>query len=188
MPVLTIFAGPNGSGKTSVIRRVDFAGRGNLLEADAIAAQIHASDPKLAAIAAGRQVLFRAQEYLDCRQDFAIETTLSGTWTTKVIIQALARNFFVRLLFICLDTPEQSIQRVRERAAQGGRDVPEKDIRRRYSRSLSNLKVVLLIVNEAVAYDNSGPEPRLVLEFRSGKPVYKASELPIWTRNLLVDI
>ncbi len=84
MPVLTIFAGPNGSGKSSIIRRVDFAGRGNLLEADAIAARIHSGDPGKAAIAAGREVLLRTRGYLDSRQDFAVETTLSGAWTTMM--------------------------------------------------------------------------------------------------------
>ena len=84
MPVLTIFAGPNGSGKSSII------GRDHLLEADAIAGRTHAVPPRLAAITAGREVLRRTQEYLKSGQDFAIETTLSGNWTTGAIKQALA--------------------------------------------------------------------------------------------------
>ncbi len=54
----------HGSGKSSIIRRVDFAGRDHLLEADAIATQIYVSDPRLAAITAGREVLRRTEEYL----------------------------------------------------------------------------------------------------------------------------
>lgn len=140
MPVLTIFAGPNGSGKSSIIGRIDFAGRDNLLEADAIANRIYASGSRLAAMTAGREVLRRTQEYIDSGHDFAIETTLSGIWTTRAIKEALAQQFFVRLVYICLDSPEKSIQRVHERVAQGGHDVPDHDIRRRYARSLSNAK------------------------------------------------
>jgi predicted ABC-type ATPase len=92
---LTIVAGPNGSGKTSVIRRVEFAGRANLLEADAIASRICAAAPMRAAIPAGRGVLRRAQQFLDSCEDFAIETTLSGNWTRRVIRRALARHLFV---------------------------------------------------------------------------------------------
>jgi hypothetical protein len=83
------------------------------------------------------------QEYLGSGQDFAIETTLSGSWTTRAIKEALARRFFVRLVYICLDNPEQSIQRVHERVAQGGHNVPDDDVRRRYTRSLSNLRQVV---------------------------------------------
>ncbi len=87
---------------------MDFAGRGNLLEADAIAARIHSGDPRKAAIAAGREVLLRTRGYLNSRQDFAVETTLSGAWTIKAIRQATAQGFFVRLVYICLDNPEQA--------------------------------------------------------------------------------
>jgi predicted ABC-type ATPase len=167
---------------------VDFAGGGDLLEADAIAARIHSGDPRKAAIAAGREVLLRTRGYLDARQDFAIETTLSGAWTMKAIRQAIERRFFVRLVYICLDSPEQSIQRIRERVAQGGHDVPDEDVRRRYARSLSNLKQIIRITNESLVYDNAGPEPRLIIEMRTGVVISEASELPSWACNLLQAI
>ncbi|HTU45751.1 MAG TPA: AAA family ATPase [Bryobacteraceae bacterium] len=188
MAVLTIFAGPNGSGKSSIIRRIDFVGRDNLLEADAIATRIRASSPQLAAIMAGREVLRRTQEYVASGQDFAIETTLSGIWTTRAINQALMLGFFVRLVYICLDSAEKSIQRVHERVAQGGHDVPDDDVRRRYARSLSNAKKVLSLVHETIIYDNSGPEPTLIVEIRSGRVVTKASELPLWASELIQEI
>lgn len=150
MPVLTIVAGPNGSGKSSIIGRVDFIGRDHLLEADAIAGRISPGHGRLATITAGREVLRRTQEYLHSEQDFAIETTLSGYWTTSAIKQALSRRFFVRLVYICLDNPEQCIRRVEERVAQGGHNVPNDDVRRRYSPSLSNLKQFVNIANEAL--------------------------------------
>lgn len=117
-----------------------FVGRNNLLEADAIAKRIHAAQPQSAAIAAGREVLRRTQGYLDSEEDFAIETTLSGNWTLAAVREAQARHFFVRLVYICLESPEQCIRRVRERVAQGGHDVPNDDVRRRDVRSLANAK------------------------------------------------
>jgi predicted ABC-type ATPase len=132
----------------------------------------------------GREVLRRTEEYLDSGRDFAIETTLSGNWTTAAIKDALSRGFFVRLVFICVDNPEQSIQRVHERVAQGGHHVPDEDVRRRYSRSVLNLKRVAGIVNETIIYDNSGPEPRLILEIRSGNLVGTGGDLPVWARDL----
>jgi predicted ABC-type ATPase len=117
VPVPTIFAGPNGSGKSSLIRQVEFEGRSNLLEPDAIARRIKSGN--------------------------SATTTLAGRWTNSAIGAALERLFFTRLFYICLDNPERSIQRVRERVAQGGPDVPDADVRRRYTRSLKNASHVL---------------------------------------------
>ena len=64
MPVLTIFAGPNGSGKSSIIPWFEFEGSNNLLETDAIAKQINVSDPRQAAVAAGREVVLRMRGYI----------------------------------------------------------------------------------------------------------------------------
>lgn len=188
MPVLTIFAGPNGSGKSSIIQSVAFVGRDNLLEADAIAKRIHATLPESAVIAAGREVLRRTQEYLDSGENFAIETTFSGKWTLGAVREARVNRFFVRLIYICLEGPEQCIRRVRERVAQGGHDVPNDDVRRRYFRSLANVKQLVTIVDEAFVYDNSGPEPKLIFELRTGRLWSKSSYLPDWARGLLEGI
>lgn len=185
MPVLTVFAGPNGSGKSSLIRQVEFEGRENLLEPDAIARRISPKIPQQAGISAGREVLRRSAGYLQARESFAIETTLAGNWTNDVIRTALERSFFTRLFFICLDNPERSIQRVRERVAQGGHDVPDADVRRRYARSLSNARQLVRIVHQALVFDNSGAEPRPVFEIRKGQLLTTADEIPTWATRLL---
>ena len=140
MPVLTIFAGPNGSGKSSLIRHVEFEGRENLLEPDAIARRIRPETPKQAGLSAGREVLRRTAQYIQNAESFAVETTLAGSWTNSAIRAALERSFFTRLFYICLDNPERSIQRVRERVAQGGHDVPDADIRRRHGQQVHKFK------------------------------------------------
>ena len=185
MPVLTVFAGPNGSGKSSLIRQIDFEGRQNLLEPDAIAGRIKPEFPQRAGISAGREVLRRTTEYIRRGESFAIETTLAGSWTNSAIRAALERSFFTRLFYICLDNPERSIQRVRERVAQGGHDVPDQDIRRRYTRSLLNAKRVLRIVHQGLVFDNSGAEPKPVFEMRMGRVLSMADEIPAWAATLL---
>lgn len=188
MPVLTVFAGPNGSGKSSITRSVEFDGRHNLLEADAIAKRINPKVPSQSAVAAAREVIRRTREYIHRGESFAVETTLAGGWTFTAIQGALERGFFVRLVYICVDNPERSIQRVRERVAQGGHDVPDDDIRRRYKRSLLNLPRVLKVVDQAVVYDNSGAEPRLVLETRSGAIILDAIDHSAWARPMTLRL
>ena len=184
MPILTVFAGPNGSGKSSVTPLFDLAGRGNLLDPDAIAKRIGPESPRDAAVAAGREVLSRVNGYIEGGEDFAIETTLSGGWTTSAIQAAQARGFFVRLIFVCVDDPEINVHRVRERVARGGHDIPEPDIRRRYARSLINAKKIIGTVNQAIVFNNSSARPIIKLIIESGKVVMKAPDLPEWAHAL----
>jgi predicted ABC-type ATPase len=139
VPVLTVVAGPYGSGKSSVIGTLEYEGRENLLDPDAVAKRINPSDPSRAAVTAAREVIGRAREYLESRQSFVIETTLSSGGTLGTMREARRNGFIVHLVYICLDTTERNIRRVRERVERGGHDVPEKDVRRRYERSLLNL-------------------------------------------------
>ena len=185
MPVLTVFAGPNGSGKSSIIRRGEFEGKLNLLEADAIAKRMNPALPEQAAISAGREVLLRAKRYLLGGESFSIETTLAGAWTSAVVRSALESGFFVRLIYVCVDSAERSIQRVRERVARGGHDVPDRDIRRRYVRSLVNARRVLRVVHEALVFDNTGEKPELVLELREGHAISRAETLRNWVLGIL---
>jgi predicted ABC-type ATPase len=141
-----------------------------------------AGPPSGAGVSAGREVLLRTAGYLRARESFAIETTLAGNWTNSAIRAALEQSFFTRLFYICLDNPERSIQRVRERAAQGGHDVPDADVRRRYARSLSNARHLLEIVHQALVFDNSGAEPRPVFVMRKGQLLNTTQEIPAWDR------
>jgi predicted ABC-type ATPase len=185
VPTLTVFAGPNGSGKSSLIRQVEFEGRENLLEPDAIALRIKPGFPQEAGISAGREVLRRTAEYVQNAESFAIETTLSGNWTNSTIKAALERSFFTRLFYICVNSPERSIRRVRERVAQGGHYVPDADVRRRYTRSLLNARRVLRMVHQGFVFDNSGAEPRPVFEMQEGRMFSVADEVPAWAAALL---
>ena len=185
MPVLTVFAGPNGSGKSSFIRQIEFEGKLNLLEPDAIARHMNEEYPRHAGIAAGREVLRRTAECVLLKESFAIETTLSGKWTDSAIRAAQQKSFFIRLLYVCLDNPERCIQRVRERVKHGGHDVPDRDIRRRYGRSLYNARRLLRIVDQALVFDNSSAEPKRLLEMRHGQVLDRSDEMPDWATGLL---
>lgn len=150
--------------------------------ADAIARRINPKTPQQAGLSAGREVLRRTAEYV---QSFVIETTLAGGWKNSAIGAALERLFFHALFYIGLDNPERSIQHVRERVAQGGHDVPDADVRRRYKRSLTNASHVLQLVHQGLVFDNSGAEPRPVFEMRGGRVLSLGDKIPEWAAALL---
>lgn len=56
-----------------------------------------------------------------------------------------------------------AIARVRQRVLEGGHDVPEQTIRRRFDSGRSNFQLIYRgIVDEWVVYDSSGGKPVLI--------------------------
>jgi len=167
MPVLTIVAGPNGAGKSTLIRYYEFEGKQNLLDTDAIAKRMNAANPMAAAVAAGREVISRTREYISSRQSFVLETTFSGNISLNVINSAKSEGFTVNLLYVYLKNPELAIERVHERVTKGGHFVPADDVKRRYGRSLENLKTALGLVDHAMIFNNTSNEAaRLMVEIK----------------------
>jgi predicted ABC-type ATPase len=188
VPLLTVIAGPNGSGKSSVTRQLDFEGKNNLLDPDAVARRLDSEDPRRAAVSAGREVILRTRQYVANRESFAFETTLSSGGPLATIKEAQLQGFTVSVVYVCLNHPERNTQRVRERVRQGGHDVPDEDIRRRYDRSLAHLPAVLRIADDATLYDNSDDRPRIVLETHGGIITWRGPNEPAWVTRVCENL
>jgi predicted ABC-type ATPase len=180
VPVITVVAGPNGSGKSTLTQALDFEGRKNLLDPVAIARRLNPVDPHSVALTAGREIWQRIQEYLDKRVSFAIETTLASKRTLGIMQNTKVCGFTVQLVYIGLDTPERGILRVQQRVLQGGHDVPDEDVRRRYNRGLTNLPEAIRIADRAIVYDNSASEHRKMLEAEHGSITWSTIQPPLW--------
>jgi predicted ABC-type ATPase len=109
----------------------------------------------LAPVAAARQVLKSAAEHLKKSESFAIETTLSGRNYLQMMLDAKALGFEVRLVYIGTESVEINLARIRNRVLAGGHDVPERDVRRRYQRSLENLPIAITRADDSIVFDNS---------------------------------
>jgi predicted ABC-type ATPase len=71
----------------------------------------------------------------------------------------------VQLHYLRLDSPDTALRRVGQRVKEGGHDVPEGILRRRFIRSLRLLEQVYKpAVDSWIVYDNSGMKPRIVME------------------------
>ena len=155
-PRLTFIAGANGSGKTTLTRWNALFKEIPLLDPDAIANALQATTSLLLPpIAAARQVLKSAAEHLQKSESFAIETTLSGRNYLQMMLDAKARGFEVRLVYIGTESVEINLARIRNRVLAGGHDVPENDVRRRYQRSLENLPIAIKRADDSILFDNS---------------------------------
>jgi predicted ABC-type ATPase len=162
---IVIIAGPNGAGKTTFAR--EFlpceADCPEFINVDLIAAGLSPFDPDRAAIRAGRLVLDEMHRRTKKGESFAFETTLSGRHYAQLIGKWRHAGYRVELIFLSLPNPDLAVARVRSRVAQGGHDVPEAVVRRRYEHGLRNFNGLYReLVNCWALYDNSGPLPLLI--------------------------
>jgi predicted ABC-type ATPase len=163
-PRVLIIAGPNGAGKTTFAREFlpNEAGCPVFVNADLIAAGLAPFAPEDAAIPAARLMLQELARHFAARNSFAFETTLSGRIYLRLIDQWQAAGYRVKLIFLRLDSPEEAIARVAQRVRQGGHNIPELVIRRRFEAGLRNFhQDYAPKVDAWMLYDNSGIAPVL---------------------------
>ncbi|RYG70979.1 hypothetical protein EON77_13300, partial [bacterium] len=136
-PKAVIIAGPNGSGKSTAATRLLPAGM-PFVNADNIAQELTGQRGTSADINAGRILLERVGRLESEGQDFAFETTLATKTLSARVEGWRERGYRVHLLFVWLPSDDLSVLRVQGRVRDGGHDVPEATIRRRYRAGLQN--------------------------------------------------
>lgn len=177
-PQLWVIAGGNGCGKSTIVDK-HLAGRLTIVNAD----NILRNNPHLGLIGAGRHTIELQKSLLQQGQHFAWETTLSGQRELKFMQEAKAAGYKVNLIYVSLQDPSDSIQRVANRVRAGGHNVPKEDVIRRFQRSLENLPEALQIADRAFVFDNSEQRRRLLLSRETGQTRRVASNLPSWLTN-----
>ncbi len=160
-----IIAGPNGAGKTTFAREFlpQEADCPTFINADLIAQGLSPFRPEAAAARAGRIMLEMMADCVRRGESFAIETTLSGRGYARMIPAWRAAGYRVVIFFLELPSSEMAAERVRLRVAQGGHDIPEPVIRRRFTAGRENfVRIYKNLADEWKHYDNAGDEPVLL--------------------------
>jgi predicted ABC-type ATPase len=195
-----VLAGVNGAGKSSIGGAMIRAAGADYFNPDEAARMLIARNPGLDQVQAnatawrqGRRLLERA---IAERLDFAFETTLGGSTMTRLLSQAAADGIEVRIWYVGLSSPQAHVDRVQQRVLQGGHDIPEADIRRRWRHSRVNLVRLLPALTELRVYDNSAPadpstgatpRPSLVVHVERGRIVGPPdlSATPEWAKPIV---
>jgi predicted ABC-type ATPase len=165
MANLYIIAGCNGAGKTTASFTIlpEMLNCKEFVNADSIAAGLSPFNPESVAIEAGRLMLLRIHELMKAGVDFAFETTLATKSYIPFVKAAQQVGYKVTLLFIWLDSSETAIQRVADRVAEGGHNIPENVIERRYYRGISNLiNLYKPVCDSWIVVNNKNVVPELV--------------------------
>ena len=138
MKPLYLLAGCNGAGKTTAAFTLlpGLLGCREFVNADEIARGLSPFRPETVSIQAGRLMLARLNELLAAGETFALETTLATRIYVPIIAQARAQGYVIRLLFFWLNSPDLAVRRVVARVREGGHNISEPVIRRRYEGGL----------------------------------------------------
>src|SRR3989304_7105383 len=163
---IAIAPGPNGGGKTTFAREFlpNEANCPIFVNADLIAAGLSPFAPDVAAFKAGRIMLETIAEYVKHGESFSFETTLSGLTYAQMIPVWRSSGYTVKLIFLSLPNVEIALERVATRVKQGGHNVPEDVIRRRFAHGIQNFERYKVLVDSWQLYDNSDAPPVLLDE------------------------
>jgi predicted ABC-type ATPase len=142
IPELIVFAGANGSGKTTFaleFLKTQQAISKAFLNADEIAKGLSPLEPEAQRLQAGKILLNRMDDYISARKSFALETTLSGKTYVRRIQQAKKNGFKVFMYYLFTESPWLNVDRISGRVEEGGHHIEESDVVRRHKRSLEQL-------------------------------------------------
>lgn len=181
-PRIYVLAGVNGAGKSSIGGAAMRSFGADYYNPDEAARSLINASPGLAQAEANSQAWLVGKNLLERaiaqRLDFAFETTLGASTIPALLMKAAAQGIEIHVWYAGLSSPELHIERVRARVRQGGHDIPEADIRRRYEYSRLNLIHLLPALTALRLFDNSteadpargtAPLPVLVLHIERGK-------------------
>jgi predicted ABC-type ATPase len=183
MPNLYIIAGCNGAGKTTASYTVlpELLGCKEFVNADEIAKGLSPFQPETVSFQAGRIMLGRIDELMKQQVDFAFETTLTTLSYQHTINLAKSKGYNITLLFFWLNDVNLAIERVKIRVSEGGHNIPEDVVERRYYKGLKNLvKVFVNLCDYWMVIDNSDKSHLLIAEGRGIEEI-KIEENSKWS-------
>lgn len=193
-PVLIVVAGPNGSGKTSVTSKIlqhKWLEDSVYINPDIVAQERFGDwNSKEAIMKAVKYCENWREECLSERKSLIFETVLSADDKVDFIERAIEAGYFVRLFFVCTNSPTINAARIANRVMKGGHDVPITKIISRYQKSLSRCKYLSRKVQRVYLYDNTtdNADVKLLVRFANGEIVKRYTEnIPEWAYDIIND-
>lgn len=130
---------------------------------------------------------FFKEQYLKHRISFSFETVFSHPAKIDILRRAQAAGFKTYMYFVATENPVINVNRIKERVALGGHDVPEEKTRSRYLRCMEQVRYALPYLNRAYFFDNSTEQSIYLAEYESEVGFSLHSELlPSWFRRFVL--
>ena len=178
LPEVIVFAGPNGSGKTTITGMAKTVGE-----------YINADDIKRTTLCTDIEAAQKAEELrekmISEKRDFTFETVLSTDRNLLLLKKAKEQGYFVRCIYVLTVNADINVARVSARQAIGGHGVPEDKIRSRYSKALALIPQLVEVCDILHVYDNTKEPFRI---FKKRKDIYFHWENKYWDFEKISDL
>lgn len=133
---MCIVAGPNGSGKTTTTEQLllnEWGADSLYINPDNIAREIFGDwNSADAVLKAAQKATQQRYQCLENGQDFVFETVFSSPEKMDFIRKAKDAGFFIRIFYVCTESPLININRIAQRYLNGGHEVPISKVISRY--------------------------------------------------------
>lgn len=181
MKTYTIVAGVNGCGKSSLtgVLRTEIDNLGKIIDVDKITVSCNGN-----ALQGGKKAVALIDDCLEKEICFTQETTLSGRKTLDTIKRAIAKDYYIRLYYVGLDTVDESLLRIANRVKKGGHNIETEAVNRRFGKRFEDLLAVLPYCNEATFYDNDNGFVT-VAKYKNGELQIIGQNPPKWLLALI---
>ena len=178
LPEVIVFAGPNGSGKTTITGMAKTVGE--YINADDIKRTILCTD-----IEAAQKAEELREKMISEKRDFTFETVLSTDRNLLLLKKAKEQGYFVRCIYVLTANADINVARVSARQAIGGHGVPEDKIRSRYSKALALIPQLVEVCDILHVYDNTKEPFRI---FKKRKDICFHWENKYWDFEKISDL
>ncbi len=170
LPEVIVFAGPNGSGKTTITKMAKIVGE-----------YINADDIKRTTLCSDLDAAIKAEELREKmiaqKKDFTFETVLSTERNLLLLRKAKENGYFIRGIYVLTANVDINVARVHAREVLGGHGVPEDKVRSRYKKALSLIPQLVDVCDILHIYDNTTEPFRI---FKKRKEILYIWENEYW--------
>lgn len=173
LPEIIVFAGPNGSGKTTITKMAKVIEP--YINADEIKRTNYCSDLEAAQMAER----MREDAVLN-KKSFTFETVLSTERNLELLKKAKKQGYFIRCIYVLTSDVNVNVLRVESRVALGGHSVPKDKICSRYDKALKLIPKLLDVCDIMHIYDNTSVPFRI---FKKKKTEYFFWDNKEWSQE-----
>ncbi|MHC5354176.1 zeta toxin family protein [Myroides sp. LJL115] len=169
-----MITGCNGAGKTTASFTIlpEILNCKEFVNADEITKGLSSFQPAKVAFEVGEIMLSRIENLFKNEESFAFETTLETKSYRNKITKAKRFGYQTTLLFFGLKNVELAKERLKGRVREGGHNIPEEVVERRYINGIINLfDIYLKIVDQILIFDNSQGHPIFIAEKNFGEEI-----------------